>query len=402
MRASSPPAAPRPLGGTTALTAILTAGTAAGTFAAPVVSVLASSLIADFGISRSHLGWLPTIYAGVGAALSPLAGHLADVLGGRAVLAGTFLAGGLGTLAIGLSPSPGWLLAFAVLPGLGWASANPSTNKLVASLVPRGRRGLVMGVKQSGVQAGFFLGGALLPLGAAVLGWRPTVALAGGVCAVGALVALRGLPAGEGDRPAGRPRRSASASRPVRWLTAYAFLMGAGLAAVSTYLPLYAQEALGFGHAEAGGAAALAGLVAIAARIEWSRRSERSRHVSTPLSLLALASVAAVATIWGASAAGGWLLWPGALAAGGAAFAWNSVVMLAVVMAADERHAGAASGRVHLGFLSGLAFTPVLFGLSVDVTGSYAPGWAAVMGLFAAGAWVALAWRRTPTASNQE
>ncbi|HUG88582.1 MAG TPA: MFS transporter, partial [Actinomycetota bacterium] len=242
---------PRPrsdqrLGWRIAFTTLMTAGMVLAIFSAPIVSVLASFLIEDMGIDRTQLGWILSIYAGVGAVGSPLAGRLSDTLGGRLVLAGAFAAAGAGILGIALARSYGWLLGMAVVSGIAWASANPSTNKLVASQIPRGRQGVIMGVKQSGVQLGFFLGGALLPLGALTIGWRPTAALAAAACGIGLVATLLFLPP-EARAPSGQtpPEHAYRRSPSAQWLTSYAFLMGAGMAAVSTYLPLFAQESVG-------------------------------------------------------------------------------------------------------------------------------------------------------------
>jgi len=110
---------------------------------------------------------------------------------------------------------------------------------------------------------------------------------------------------------------------------------------------------------------------------------------------MSLASVVAALAIWSASEVGPLLLWVGAVAAGAGAFAWNAVVMLAAVTGAEARHAGRASGVVHLGFLSGLALGPVTFGFVVDTSGTYAFAWGGVAALFALGALVAGAWVRS-------
>lgn len=387
---------PEHLGWRVGFTTLMTAGMVLAIFSAPIVSVLASFLIRDLGMDRTQLGWVLSIYAGVGAIGSPLAGRLSDALGGRLVLAVAFAAAGLGILGIALAPSPAWLIGMALVSGIAWATANPSTNKLVALHIRRGRQGVIMGVKQSGVQIGFFLGGALLPLGALTIGWRPTVALAAAACGLGLAATLLFLPpepriAVHAAAAEGAYRRSPSS----RWLAGYAFLMGAGMASVSTYLPLFAQEAAGLSPGKAGAVASVAGLTGVASRILWSRRSEHAAHHGASLAAMSLASVVAALAIWSALGVGAWVLWPGAVAAGAGVFAWNAVVMLAAVTGADARHAGRASGVVHLGFLSGLALGPVTFGFVVDSTGTYAWSWAGVTALFVLGAIVATAWMRS-------
>src|SRR5690606_27404182 len=85
----------------------------------------------------------------------------------------------IGFLAIGAAPSYGWLAGVSILCGVVQGLANPATNRLIMSQAVLGRRGLLTGVKQAGVQAGNFLGGILLPIGAAsAMGWRGAVGTA--------------------------------------------------------------------------------------------------------------------------------------------------------------------------------------------------------------------------------
>jgi predicted MFS family arabinose efflux permease len=372
--------------------ALLAAGMAAGTVIVQVIGVLAPFLLADLGLSRFQLGLLVTASAGMGAVASLPAGRVTDALGGRRVLAGTFGVATVGLAALALAPSFGWALGATLMAGLANAACNPSTNKLLAVHLSAGQRGLITGVKQSGVHVGYFLAGALLPTGALILGWRPAVGLTAVVVGAAMALAYLLLPA---DPPAASPPPALAGpfrySPAIRWLAAYGFLMGAGVAGVVSYLPLYAHEAVGLSVTAAGGVAAFAGLVAVPARIIWSRQSERVHHFSSPLLFIALVSVVATLAIWGA-AAGVPLLWVGAFAAGISLLAWNAVGMLAVVVVAETRHTGRASGLVLFGFLAGFMVSPVVFGLSVDVTGSYGPGWAGTALIFLLAAGVARAW----------
>ena len=60
----------------------------------------------------------------------------------------------------------------AAVVGIGQTLANPATNKMIAHEVPPGRRGLITGIKQSGVQAGAFVAGVAFPAAAVAVGWR--------------------------------------------------------------------------------------------------------------------------------------------------------------------------------------------------------------------------------------
>lgn len=376
------------------LAMVLTTGMMFGTFGAPAISVLAPFLVDELGLTRTQLGTLFAISAAVGAAFSPIAGRLIDVAGGRRMLAVTFLLGGAATLGIAASPGYGLLIVAACVSGLGWASGNPTTNKLIATHVPPGGRGLLIGLKASGVQAGFFLGGALLPLGAITLGWRPTLMLAAGAAAIGSLSPLLTLPPDDHEEPAGARWRASGRIRGVGWLAAYSFLMGAGMTALTSYLPLYANEELALGPAHAGAVASALGLTAVGSRILWSRAGEGLPRFAPSLALISTLSILAVAAVWAAPFVGVWLLWVGAVGAGASLTAWGGLTMLAVIAGTEARHAGRASGLIQLGFLSGLAWGPAAFGVVVDATGSYSVGWVGVILLLAAGSLVTLVERR--------
>lgn len=379
-----------------AFAVVLTAGMMFGTFGAPAMSVLAPFLVEELGLTRTQLGSLFAISAALGAACSPIAGRLIDVVGGRRMLAATCLLGGAATLGIAAAPGYGLLVAAACVSGLGWASGNPTTNKLIATHVPPGRRGLLIGLKASGVQAGFFLGGALLPLGAITLGWRTTLIITAFAASISGLVTLLSLPRDdEGPEPAGSRWRSTGRIRGVGWLAAYSFLMGAGMTALTSYLPLYANEEMGLSPAHAGAVASALGLTAVVSRILWSRSGEGLTSLAPSLALIATISIAAVAAIWAAPLVGTWLLWAGAVAAGATLTAWGGLTMLAVIGGTEARYAGRASGMIQLGFLAGLAWGPAAFGLVVDATGSYSIGWLGVTLLLAAGGLVTATERRS-------
>jgi predicted MFS family arabinose efflux permease len=392
----SPPAAPARAGSRRrrgVFTGTLLLAMTVGGLPQFLLGVLAPFLTAEFGLSRTELGSLTTATFIVGAVASPFAGRLVDRIGGRAALLTLFWLGigGFG----GLAAATGyWTVVLAVgVAGLPLALMNPVTNQLIAVHLPRGQQGVVTGVKQSGVQLGAFLTGALLPVTALAIGWRGAVLLVVVLPLLGLLATRFGVPrpARDGTRPA-RPRPRLPVGTFVRWLTAYAFLMGAGVAAVSAFLVLYAVEELGFSESRAGFVAALIGGAGVAARIVWGRAAERMVTSTAPLLVLAAGSVVAQVAVWGAAPVGPWLLWAGAAAFGATAGAWNAVGMLAIVREVEPASMGRASGVVQSGFYLGLLVCPILFGASVDVTGGYDLGWAGVTGAFAAATLVAARW----------
>jgi predicted MFS family arabinose efflux permease len=370
------------------------------TFSQGAFGVLASDLIAEFDLDRWQIGILLTANGFTGALLSPFFGRLTDRTGSvKSVIFTLLLAMATMTL-IAVAPIYAVLFAAAMLSGLpnGWA--NPATNALIVDNVVAGARGVVTGVKQSGVQMGSFLGGLLLPSLAAVANWRVAFATFLVFPAAGLVGMWR------------RPEivrshfNGAGIKLPVptavRWIAVYGTLIGLGVSATTTYLPLFAEESEGWTKAQGGLLIAGVGLVGVAARITWGSASERWLGHGRTLRLLALQSATAAGLLALASAdlAPSWVLVPAALLLGAGGVAWNAVGMLAVMDYSAPELVGRGTGAVMLGFLTGIGVGPPLMGLSVDRLGVYTPGWVVIVLLFLAGAVVAGRVHRTGTLAH--
>jgi len=56
----------------------------------------------------------------------------------------------------------------------------------------------------------------------------------------------------------------------LRWLMVFSLLLGIGLSAINTYIPLYAAQDLGLSEVAAGLLLAVFGLTGLAARLWWT------------------------------------------------------------------------------------------------------------------------------------
>lgn len=387
------PASPPPRG-RIGLGAGLALAMVVATFTIPALGVVSSVMIEDLGLSRTGFGWIATTIAGTTALAALVTGRATDALGGRTVLLLLMLGTAAGTAVLGLAPNLVVLYLGAALVGLTGAAGNPATNRVIVDHVPAGRRGGIMGVKQSGVQAGIFLAGVALPPVAVAWGWRAAIlSLAVSSLVVAALCAwlLPADPHRDGARAATGAYRHPTH---VRWLAAYALLMGAGSSSMMSYLPLYAQERLDFSPAAGGAAVSVIGLLGIASRILVARQSEQLDRFSLPLALMAWGAVGAVAALLAAAFTTPALVWPGAVVAGCTVVAWNALANLSAVAAVAPHEAGRASGLVNLGFMTGFTVSPVLFGTLVDLAG-YTPAWILLGSCYTAAAVLMHAWSRS-------
>lgn len=379
-----------------AFTALLFSAMAVATFSSPSLAVLATFVIEDLSISRTALGVVLAVVNVLAAVLSPGVGRITDRVGGKAAIVGLFGVAVATYVVFGIAVAYAMLVIGAMLAAISQAAANPSTNRLIAEALPPGERGVVTGIKQSGVQAGIFLGGLILPTLATALGWRGAYLTVAAVPALFAVVAAVVVPPAPVSSEERRRRSRGRLPTAIWWLAAYGFLLGFS-GAVMFFAPLYIVEDLGLDPRIAGVVMAAVGLISVATRILWSRYAEVTGRFRASLAVMALLSIVAAIAFWlaGSAASAAWLLWPAAVFIALGSSSWNSVGMLAVIVEAGTDATGRASGVVLFGFLTGLGIAPPLFGAIVDQTGSYDVMWL-LSALTAAAAIVPiLLWRRT-------
>ena len=107
------------------------AAAALGSFVAAVmgtsVNVAMPSLVSTTGAPFALVQWVVLVYLLTTAAMLPIVGRLADMWGKRAIFVAGFGIFALGSLATGLAPSVGALIAFRLVHGLGSAVLSGSS-----------------------------------------------------------------------------------------------------------------------------------------------------------------------------------------------------------------------------------------------------------------------------------
>ncbi len=349
-----------------------------------VLATVGPLLVDELGMERSVLGAVVAVAYGIAVLMWRPAASVAERLHPRAAMTLTAVLSALALALVAVASGTFELVLAGLIAGAAQALANPATNLAIVQSLPEGRsRATAVGTKQAGVPLGALLAGAALPSAAGQWGWRAAVGAAALVALVVVVVVLSSVPralGGSVPQVSVIPGTTMPSVRDpaLALLCGFQLLLGAGVAAVNTYLPLFATEALATTPEVAGTLTLAVGATGITARVVLTRRSAGPGRADSALGqLTAIASLGALA-LAAAPGSGTWLAWVGALLVGGTAVAANAVAMLVVIQAYPPPATARASGIVSAGFFAGFAIGPPLFGLLVDATPRYALGWTVV------------------------
>jgi EmrB/QacA subfamily drug resistance transporter len=131
-----------------------------------IVNIAVPNLITTLHASLDDVLWVINAYALVLAVMVITAGRLGDLIGPRIMFMGGIAVFTAASAACGLAPSPGWLIGFRAVQGLGAAMLIPQTLTIIINTFPADRRGAAFGVwgAVAGVAtiAGPTLGGLLV------------------------------------------------------------------------------------------------------------------------------------------------------------------------------------------------------------------------------------------------
>jgi EmrB/QacA subfamily drug resistance transporter len=138
-----------------------------------IVNVALPHIQASLGFSAESLQWVISAYTLLFGGFLLLGGRAADLLGRRRVFVAGLALFGAASLAGGLATSPGMLIAFRAVQGLGAALLSPAALAILTVTFPHGRdRNIAMGVWGGlgglGGTLGVVAGGALVD----ALSWR--------------------------------------------------------------------------------------------------------------------------------------------------------------------------------------------------------------------------------------
>jgi len=375
---------------------VLAATMGLGAFSLIGVAVVANDLTKDLGLSVTFFGAAVSVNTIVGAAFAPLGGRISDKVGGKKTCVSVLFlsAFGLGIMAIANNK---WvLIGGLIVAGFPQGWCNPATNKLIAERVPAGRRGVMTGIKQSGVQLSVMVAGLTVPTIAYFGSWRGAFGFYGFLSFVVGVMVMVSLGDGDEETVDQLVQKDANTKKgplgkSVRLLAFYALFMGIAVGGTGRYLPLFGETQLGMSNFEAGLLSAVPGGLAIFSRIWWARLAEEKIAPSNALAIQALTSVLVMIMLLAAVPLGAWIMWPMTFVAASGLYAWNAVAMLSVIIGVPAKNSGRASGVVVMGFMAGLSIGGFFVGWIADVTGSFDAAWIALLLLSLVSIGIALA-----------
>ncbi|MDV3456076.1 MFS transporter [Sphingomonas sp. HF-S4] len=321
----------------------------------------------EFGWSRAAVSGAATFQQFGIFASAPLVGLLADRIGVRSIAIASYVATPLALVALSQAgPSiPGWY-ALWFLVSVAGCGTTPAVWARVVTTRFDSARGLALGVMLLGTGTAAILAPALLGPVFVTYGWRTAVFV------IAAVTALVGLPVSllmPRDRPArvvgaAPARRRFEANRQTIILQVVAILLGAIVAGLIIHLvPLLVDR--GMPLATAAQAAAVIGIAVLFARVVVGYLFDRC-HAPYVAGLFLLSPVVSALLLW----LDGPVV-PAALLLGLAAGAEVDMLAYFTSRYARIENYGATYG-VTLGlFCLGAGCGPMLFGWSVDHSGSY-------------------------------
>lgn len=244
-----------------------------------IVNTALPRMATSLGASFTSLQWVVDIYAVALAALLLAAGSLADLHGRRRIFAGGLVLFALASLACGLAPDAGWLIAARAVQGVGAAAVFAANAPLITATYHGRARGVAFGVwgavNGAAAGSGLALGGVLTEY----VDWRAIFFVNVPLTALALWITFRTV-------PESRPPRQARSR--VDWLGAGLFTLSVG---ALTYGLVRGGDA-GWGDGLTVGTLVAAGLAAVAfvlvERVLGAASARGSRAGAAPLLNLAL------------------------------------------------------------------------------------------------------------------
>lgn len=344
--------------------AAASASTAAFFFGLPV---LVPTLRAEYSLSLGRIGVvLAAAWVGTTLALLPW-GLAADRFGERVVMSVGLAGCAVFLAAAAFAAGFRELVVLLGLAGASGASVNSASGRAVMQWFDASERGLALGVRQSAIPVGGFVGALALPRIADAGGKEAAFLFLAGLCVTGAVLGALVLRGREDGGELGTATIVETLGDGKLWRLS----LGSGLfvyaqLAVLGFGVLFLHDVHGLSDSRAALVIAGSQVLAIALRIAAGRWSDVVGSRLNPLVRIGGATSLGLGLV--ALLAGGplWLLVPTLAAAGGISMAWNGLSFTAAAELAGSERSGAAIGFQQT-VLGGIGVvSPIIFATTVS------------------------------------
>ncbi|WP_054814360.1 MFS transporter [Nocardia arizonensis] len=327
--------------------------------------------LTDRGMSLPRAGLLVAMPT-VGLVCTLIAwGYVVDHIGERKVLVGGPLVMLIAGLAAAATDNEIAFGALLFLGGIGGASTNGASGRVIVGWFPPHRRGLAMGIRQTAQPLGVGIGALSIPAVAAAYGVAPAVlvpAVMAGIAALGCYLGIIDPP-----RPGGR---AADRANPYRgdttlWrIHAVSMLLCVPQGVVWTFALLWLHRDIGWSLPAAGALVTATQLLGALGRIGAGAWSDRVGSRLDPLRTVAVAAVVCMAALAFTAWTGWW--WaaiPLLIAASVITVSDNGLAFTAVAEIAGPYWSGRGLGIQNTGQNLAIAAIPPLFGALITAGG---------------------------------
>ena len=145
------------------------------------LSVAATPIKAEFGLSQVEMGYLLSSFLWFYVLCLIPVGLLVDRYGGKIVNSAGIGLWSAATVLTGFAPSFGFMLGTRIVMGIGESTSWPASNRIIREWFPASERGFANGVFGAGSAAGPALGAIVISYLVAAYGWRTGFIVAGAV-----------------------------------------------------------------------------------------------------------------------------------------------------------------------------------------------------------------------------
>lgn len=351
----------------------------------------------EFALSRAQAGFYSSFYFFSATSIAVFTGRIVDHIGAKkGILIGVFSVGILIVLH-SFAPNYSMILFLAFFTGIGFSLITPAVNKGVIDAVAPKKRAISMGIMQSGLGFGGFIGASILPLFAQVVGWRQSLILSGSLSLLLGLLLYFFLNLEVQEEEEKKRRETLSlkdvflvlfSNKKILGLCSLGFVFGTSTSAIIAHFAIYLHQDLGLSLSMAGIGLGILHLGGILGRPGWGFFDDQVFSGERYTSLLfigigigVLALLFSLFTHLSLSYLPLLLFFIFLLGATG----MGAQALLFTALAEESGpHTGTATGLSLLFIRLGILSSPPLFGLIADLYGGYMMSWI-VLGLFVLG-----------------